>query len=327
MESLCDLLFELSNSDRSRILYLLNQEAMNVTGISRKLSLTTQESSRHISRLTDVGLTEKDTSGDYHLTYYGRIVLRQLEGLEFSSRYKDYFTSHTTKSLPQEFAARIGALENSRYVNDMGAANYLVEKVIQEAEEYIWSITDRIAPPSIFPRMKAAFDRNVTIRNIMELSNRVVLPSTTKWLDAQRSQEMLHALNQARISGLLQERVLAGSDVYIYMSEKEVAGVAFPFQDGRLDYLGFTSEDERARKWCGDIFKYYWERTEPRSEVVERLINWLEDKPRAVNALKDIVAGKDTLDEEESALALEDRGLARRGKLTILGLLVYRRLQ
>lgn len=65
MESICDLLFEQSSEDRWGILHLLRQEGMNVTNLAKKLDITTQESSRHISRLGEVGLTQRDSGGNY----------------------------------------------------------------------------------------------------------------------------------------------------------------------------------------------------------------------------------------------------------------------
>jgi hypothetical protein len=89
----------------------------------------------------------------------------------------------------------------------------------------------------------------------------------------------------------------------------------------------FTSEDERAHKWCEDLFQYYWDKAEPRPEVVERLYDWIKDKPGAINTLKDISTGKETAPEEETASKLEEKDLVRQGQLTMMGLLVYRRLQ
>ncbi|NIO36894.1 ArsR family transcriptional regulator, partial [Candidatus Bathyarchaeota archaeon] len=55
LENLCDLLFELSNEDRLRILYQLEKEAMNISDLSKTLELSTQESSRNLSRLSGIG--------------------------------------------------------------------------------------------------------------------------------------------------------------------------------------------------------------------------------------------------------------------------------
>jgi predicted transcriptional regulator len=51
------------------------------------------------------------------------------------------------------------------------------------------------------------------------------------------------------------------------MSEKEVAILSFPTLHGKFDYLGFTSKDDETRKWCNDLFMYYWERAEPKHEL------------------------------------------------------------
>ncbi len=44
------------------------------------------------------------------------------------------------------------------------------------------------------------------------------------------------------------------------MSEKEVALLSFPAVNGGYDYLGFTSTDPAALRWCRDVFEYYWAR-------------------------------------------------------------------
>ena len=89
-----ELLFELSNEDRYNILQTLKTENNNVTNIARILSLTTQESSRHLNRLAEHGLIEKTLTGEYTLTEYGLLVLRQAEGLIFASSNRNYYQTH-----------------------------------------------------------------------------------------------------------------------------------------------------------------------------------------------------------------------------------------
>lgn len=316
MENLCNLLFELSNEDRLRILHQLNKKAMNVTNLSKTLGLTTQESSRHVSRLGDVGLTEKDVDGLHHLTPYGELALKQLKGLEFISQHSDYFTSHTLARIPPEFVCRIGELADSTYTDDIMVAFYNVEKVMQEAEEYIWTITDQYLVDTI-PLFKEACEREVKTRNI----------EAKDYYRYHYGAEDREAFNQARTTGLLEERLLERLDIYLYMSEKEVAGVAFPLPDGRFDYLGFTATDERPHKWCKDLFQYYWERAPTRASMVEELYRWIKKRPKAIYVLKKIAARKEIVNGKELISELESVGLTRQGKLTLLGDLVYARLQ
>ena len=80
--------------------------------------------------------------------------------------------------------------------------------------------------------------------------------------------EDIQAISRARATGLVEERVLERLDVFLYISEKQVSALAFPPLDGKFDYLGFSATDERAHKWCRELFQYYWENAEPRREFI-----------------------------------------------------------
>ena len=66
----------------------------------------------------------------------------------------------------------------------------------------------------------------------------------------------------ARVSGDYLEKVMEGIDLVLYMSENEVAILAFPLKNGRFDFFGFSATDDNALRWCRDLFMYYWERGE-----------------------------------------------------------------
>ena len=324
LENLCALFFELSSEDRLRILRQIEKEATNVSGLSRKLNLTTQESSRHTSRLSDVGLAQKDSSGLYRLTPYGELVLRQLEGLMFVSKNKVYFSSHSVGHLPRESIYRMGDLAESRYVNDISLAYYNVERLMREAEEYIWVITDHYLL-STMPLYTEAFERKVKVRTI-EPQDWVVPPEIKEGF---RDLPGMHweAAERARAAGVLEEGLVERLDIYLYMSEKEVAIVCFPLLNGRFDYLGFTSADGRAHKWCKDLFEYYWKRSRSREGMAKELLEWIRNRPEAIHVLESIAAGKDITHGKDHVPELEHRFLISEGKLTILGDIVFVRLR
>lgn len=319
MESLGNLFFELSSEDRLRILQQLSKKAMNVTSLSKKLDLTTQESSRHVSRLSEVELTQKDSKGLYHLTQYGLLVLTQLEGLTFTSKHTNYFASHSSENLPNEFISRIGDLTGSKYVDDISDIFFRIDRVIKDANEYVYAITDQYLM-STYPLFKEALERDVKVRNI-EPRNWVV-SSTMKqayfsdeanWIAIRKS------FNEARRTGLLEERILERLDVFVYMSEKEVAVAAFPLSNEKFDYLGFASKSERAHKWCSDLFDYYWKRAKNRQIVADELYKWIEKKPEAINILRNIAEGREAAHRKEQISELEKRSLLKEGKTTVLG--------
>jgi predicted transcriptional regulator len=321
MEALCDLFFELSNQDRLRILLQLNKKAMNVTNLSKKLSLTKQEVSRHVSRMSDAGLTMKSVDGAHHLTMYGKMILKQTEGLEFTSKQRNYFTSHSLTHLPQEYVSRIGDLANSTYSDDISTIFYRIEKMIQEAEEYILTITDKYLFDTNFQLAEACV-RGVKVKNIEAKDWTVDLEIHQAYLaeDVKRK-----AIPQARSTGILQERILDRLDAYLYMSEKEVAAIGFPLSDGKFDYVGFLASDKRAHAWCLDLFQHYWERAVPRTRILEELYAWIKKRPRAIRALKETAEGKQ-LTDEKLLLEFEDRGLMNQERLTVLALFLLQRI-
>ena len=85
MDALCDLLFEVSSQERMNIMQSLLKERLKLSQISKNLDMTVSEASRHLQRLSDVQLIEKDTDGAFEPTPYGRAAVRLLAGLEFVS--------------------------------------------------------------------------------------------------------------------------------------------------------------------------------------------------------------------------------------------------
>lgn len=321
MEDLCSLLFELSNEDRLKILRKLEKKSMNVTGLSRELNLTTQEASRHISRLVGTGLTQKDTEGYHHITHYGNLILEQLEGLAFLTQHREYFSAHSLVNLPPDFNSHIGDLAHSTYVDDISLSFYNVEKLMKEAEEYVWVITDHYLM-STFPLYTEVFNREVKVKSID--AKDWVVPTKIR---ERYSSEDYEAANRARTTKLIEERLSDRLDVYLYMSEKEVAMICFPLPDGRFDYLGFTSTDEQAHKWCRDLFLYYWDRAIDREIFTEESYNQIKNRTNAIQVLKKIAAGKEVLNGDELVSELENMHLLKEGKLTISGDMVFMKIK
>ena len=253
MESLCDLLFEVSNEDRLRILQKLVEMPLKITNLSRELDLTNQECSRHVSRLEEVGLTRRDAEGFHRLSFYGELVLRMVPGLEFVSSHWDYFGSHTLETIPQAFVSRIGELAGSNFVDDVMVVFHNIEKMFLEAEEYIWRLTDRYMMTAL-DELEAAVEKGVEVR-LLEPKDIVYPPA---W-DGPGP-----VISEATAKGQFINQLLERADVFIAMSEKEVACVSFPRGDGRFDYFGFHAIDERSHRWCRELFLYYWERSERR---------------------------------------------------------------
>ena len=248
MEDLCDILFEVSNEDRLRILKALREEPRNLTALARSLGLSTQEASRHAARLSAVGLAAKDPEGLYALTPYGCLTLDQLRGIEFTSRCRDYFNAHTAEDLPPEYGARLGELSCATPVEDVMVVIHNIEKMIREAEEYIYRLTDRYLMMAL-SLLEEAVDRGVEFR-LMRTRDFEFPPD---W----PGEGVI--LKEARLRGQFQVRASDSALIFIAMSEKEVGALSFPSAKGRFDYLGFTASDEESHRWCLDLYLHYWD--------------------------------------------------------------------
>jgi predicted transcriptional regulator len=242
MERLCDLLFEISNEIRLTIMQNLEEGPYNISKLSRELNISNQECSRHVSRLVDADLAERDSEGQYGLTEYGSLFMKQLQGLMFTSANREYFKGHTLALVPYEFVAQLGELKGSIYVGDVMAVFQNIQEMCDEAEEYIWRLTDRHLN-LIYPNLQAAANRGVKYRRI-EPEVIIEAPHVEK----------MPLVEPCEVRGM--ENV----DVFMAISEKEVAVLAFPEVIGGFDYLGFTSRDEKTLKWCTELYQYYWDR-------------------------------------------------------------------
>jgi len=254
MEAFYDVLFEVSNEDRHKILLQLADEPMNVTRISKRLGFSLTETSRHLSRIGEVGLTRKDSDGLYHINNFGTVLLAQLKGVEFITTYRDYFTSHSLTGIPEGLLARIGELSDSYLVDNVMASFHKVERLIEKAEEYILEISDRFIM-STFTLLRDAYKREVKLRNIQKME--FLREPMYSEIDPEVVEEI------KRFSPRLwEERYLDNLPFFLYMSEKEIAVIGFPTNSGKLDYFGFSSDDKKVHKWCHDLFQHFWELAE-----------------------------------------------------------------
>jgi predicted transcriptional regulator len=246
-------MFEVSNEDRVSILRELGKKLSTYSDLSRKLDITTQEVSRHLSRLAENGLTMRRTDGLLELTPYGGLVLRQLNALEFTSKHREYFVNHVLNDLPDKFVSRMGELRGCSLNLDVMVSIHRVQKILQEAKEYVWDLNlPYIA--SAFPYIRNIFDRGVEGRFLH--GGELELPDEMRG-ERERvfSDEQVRSL---KAIGVYKER-LVEAGLIIYMSEKELALLCFPETDGRFDYMGFTSTDPDALEWCSDVFLHFWE--------------------------------------------------------------------
>lgn len=253
MKRLYNLLFELSNEDRLRILLRLKEKPAKIAHISKKLDYTVQETSRNISRLSEANLIQRRGDGSFQLTAYGKDALGLLPGFEFLSKHIEYFMSHTLSRLPHEFFCRIGDLVGCGLIDDVMLTFYEAEKMMDEAEKFLWLLSDQHLV-SALPHMKKALENGASLR--------VLLPIDLKYPEGYFEQEAVKEYmvieKQAKRERRIEERWISRVDTAIGVSDKLSGRIFFPRLEGDFDYEGFTVIDKLSHEYCKDLFEYYW---------------------------------------------------------------------
>ena len=271
-----DLLFEISNESRYDILVFLRKKPMRNTDISKQLNRTAPEIRRHISRLSEVGLIQRDLEGFYHLTPYGEISLVLLQEFDFLSRNRAYFQTHTTTHVPTEFVKQIGELNISmRLSNPMDFLRH-TEILLKESAEYVWLIVDQFPMYSVSTIVEA-IKRGVEFR-IIEHKERIfntdldAMTSDGAEASSLRAQqdimtsEETQALSLTQSTHLVEQRMVDEVGTYLFLSDNRCV-IAFPTSDGTYDYQGFMSSDDSSLKWCMKLFQHYWVEAEHRTQA------------------------------------------------------------
>jgi predicted transcriptional regulator len=242
MNPLCDLLFELSSNERMNIILSLLEERLKLSHVSKKLDMTVTEASRHLQRLSDVKLIDKDVEGTFGPTQYGQLAIKLLSSLDFISTNRQYFLEHDLSNLPYEFLSRIHSLSLGKLNTDVVRVLPYVDSMFLDANEYIWVMSYTRALPSTIPIVEEKLKNGVSLRR--------VFPE-----DVVTSQGGNTSITGPR-------RTLPSLDIRIVMTENE-AMCSFPLMDGKIDYTSFIGKDPKFHKWCKDVFLHYWERAKP----------------------------------------------------------------
>ena len=116
-ERLSKFVFEIASSERISILRALHERPLRHSEIAELLSLTGSETTRHLSRLTSIGMIEKDPEGRYRAKNLSEALLVGLPFLDFLSRREAYLVGHDTLPLGPSFVARLGELNEGLLID------------------------------------------------------------------------------------------------------------------------------------------------------------------------------------------------------------------
>jgi predicted transcriptional regulator len=239
MEDLAELLFAIANVDRLTLFSTIAKERLRLTQLASKLSASTQETSRHLARLQEPGMIEKESNGCFILTPLGKALVALVPSLKFLTQHREYFLSHDASVIPLEFLERIGELEQGQFAYGMGVVLRHIARVFREAKRYVWLASDNAMSLSDLGGKAASGD--VLLRIVVPAGSTGGIPSPRTELET-------------KVEVRFAEKVYAG----LALNEK-LAGVAIADLTGKIDFnSGFASGDPKFHKWCTDLFMFHW---------------------------------------------------------------------
>ena len=249
MEHLAELLFILASIDRLTLLSEIAIQNRRLSQLTTTLSATPQETSKHLTRLRDAKLIEKDSDGLFSLTAFGKIIVNLLPSIRFVTENREYFLSHDISSLPLEFIERLGELQEGQYGEKVGSILAHIQQVVQDAEDYVWLMADHPLGGQEYVTRSRKLESTSSVRW------RVIIPAdgNIDWTELRRTV----GTHKGRIEYHLIEDPI---DIKAGMALNEkIAGLTFLNTRGKLDFnSGFRSNNPVFRKWCQDLFEHHW---------------------------------------------------------------------
>ena len=249
------IFFELASEQRLSILFRLNEQSSKLAQLAKDLDVTMQEVHRNLNRLQDSGLIRKDANGQFSLTTFGTTILQQIPTMNFLSRNKEYFSDHYLGDIPMKFVHRIGALDNSEYIEGLVAVLERWKQIYNSAREYIYGMLPQI-PLELIETLLAILKQGGIKFNYILSQQTVVPKKRTDLLKDAGFQDLLK-------KGIVERRMVDKMPVAVILNEKE-ATVMFPtLKRGQpvadLNSIFYSGKDNLLfHEWCLDYFRYSW---------------------------------------------------------------------
>jgi len=241
---------DLSNPIRLEILSSLRSEPLKTTQIAKKLKTSIQALQRHVNRLVESKLIEKNSDGEIALSPIGEITLQQVPAFQFLSKYAKYFSTHTFDGIPNQLLLRIAELNNSEFIGDTMKGWQRARDIAVNGKEFLYSVTITM-PVEFFDVAKGNLPKGAQYKIVYGKNTYVPkgyynYPARNSWAKAQKKSQV-------------EERFVKHVPITVVISENE-AHVQFENKKiGEPDTIGiFVSKDDLFRQWCLDLFGYYW---------------------------------------------------------------------
>lgn len=233
MEHNQNLLSDLANPLRLKIMHILDESSNTFTDLTKRLSISNSEVSRHISRLSGQNFIIKHASTKIlELTPFGKIMLTLFAPIIYILDNSEFFKTHDFLDLPYNLITEIDSLDECEYIDGTGNVMLKLQEITERAKYKSWVLTSQI-----FPFGKDGLD-----------SKYIVTEEFRKFSD--------HALDQNKST---EARFLAKIPIAIIIVDEKEAMIFFPDLKGKSDFsTGFYAHEEVGLTFVLKIWDYFW---------------------------------------------------------------------
>lgn len=236
---LTPLLFEIASPARMAILEATRERPMRHAEIAERLEVSGAEATRHLQRLSRVGLLARDSRGAFSESPLAKASRPALESLGLLAARPEYFARHDLADLPTGFAARVGELRDAPFLTDPFEVMAAQHEQIQRAQGRLWVLADASflpAQPSVAEKARAGLDVRLLLT---ERPDSVVRSGGRGVPDARRIER---------------------APAHLVIADDR-ASLAFPGLEHRVDLSSaFQLARDAGLAWAEDLFDRLWSR-------------------------------------------------------------------
>ena len=240
----------LSNSIRIQIINHLENQNLTIAKLAKEMNSSIQANHNHIEKLLNAGLISKKIEGTLEVTTVGKLILKQIPLYSFLARNEDYFHDHDLRGIPEYLIQRIGELDNSKIISNPMQAFQEVKIFVEKSKKFIFGMSTMV-PIEFFEVAQQKIKENVQIR--------LILPQKMDNIKGfSQKREKLGWISALKIN-IAEEKHVENLPITITITENAAHILFANKKTGLIDGKStFMSEDPLFRKWCLDLFEYYW---------------------------------------------------------------------
>lgn len=238
-----DALFnEFSSKVRLDILEMLRKGEKRFSEIVNEVELSSPEVSRHLKRLQEANLIDKQVSGGYRLSLFGETAMRMTSNIPALIEKSEYFLTHDTSVIPTRLLRDLESISEAK-----------MEPVFSMMGRFFTNIGDADYYWDISTQMQGSATAMLEMLDVEELDydlRSIVMPDIAETV-----------INLAREKDIrVQIRTLEDINFTVNVSNK-LAFFALPDQNGAIDRNTYIIGDSpEFIEWCREFYLYYWEK-------------------------------------------------------------------